>query len=334
MKYISIKKHWHRLVTRPWAGAALAILSGVSTAGLALVLISSDGFGLFHTSIAVPSLLRGPEPTPVPTLTPSLAAGMVAGHMAVAVRLKADSVPLASLHVGAVVDVLASVPEGPDGPGLVGPVVKGVRVLASTPATDHADVLLEAPADAAMLLGHLVRSGLPLTYTVRDAAYEPEAFPVLTLDETRARLSLAPRAIAPPPPRAQATSVVPMSVVPTQPMATEASEVHFVVYAGVDLDGVETRFEVSEAALKAANPMLVPTQPLVEGTELVVPDLFGFAYQVRAEDSLDSLAARFNVAPERVRRVNDLAPERPLVSGERLLIPAPRPVWAAAATGL
>ena len=40
-----------------------------------------------------------------------------------------------------------------------------------------------------MLLGHLVRRGLPLTYTVRQGSDAPVEFSVLTLDQTR-RLSL------------------------------------------------------------------------------------------------------------------------------------------------
>jgi hypothetical protein len=320
---MTVKTRLQDLTRWPLSGAGIATLSGLGAFSLALALLTLQGFGGQRSPASPPEPLEVAESAPLPTPdSRSLSAGILAGHSAIGVRLKADSVPLAHIRVGAVLDVLATLPDGPDGPGVVGAVVTGARVLAVTPSSDHADVLLDAPADKALLLGHLVRGGLPLAYTVREMADEPREFRVLTLDETRARLSLVPRATAPGP------SPEPAAAALVQPLAREVSEVHFVVYTGVDLDLIERRFQVGETALRVANPGLVLSGPLVAGTELTVPNLYGFFYRVRPEDTLDSLSQRYSVSSERVRLINGLAQGAALPVGDGLLIPTEPPTWA------
>jgi hypothetical protein len=321
---MTVKTHLQNLAAWPRSGAGIATLSGLGAFSLALALLSLEGFDAQRSPAVLVERPHLVESAPLSTAAArrSLSAGILAGHSAVGVRLKADSVPLAHIRIGAALDVLATLPDGPDGPGLVGAVVTGARVVAVTPSNDHADILLDAPADEAMLLGHLVRGGLPLAYTVREMADEPRALRVLTLDETRARLSLAPRVTAPAPPPE------PAAAAPVQPLAPGVSEVHFVVYTGVDLDLIEHRFEVSEAALRTANPAVVLSEPLVAGTELIVPGLYGFFYRVRPEDTLDSLSQRYRVSAERVRLINGLGQGVGLPVGDGLLIPTQPPTWA------
>jgi len=318
------------------AGVALAGLSGLGVFGVALALLSSVGFGLPRPPTPTPDAARVEVVAPGPAVAgDSSATGIVAGHMAVGLRLKADSVPLAQLHPDAVLDVLVTLPDGPDGPGLVGPVVSGARVVAVTVSSDYADVLIEAPADATMLLGHLVRRGLPLAYTVRQVADQPRATTLLTLDEARARLALAPRVPAANPTLAPSTPApstpAPSTPAPAPsasalvlPVSAGVSEVHFVVYAGVDLDLIKRRFGVTEARLLAVNPQLVASEPLVPGVELVIPDLYGFFYRVQSGDTLESLGQRYEVSSEQVRLVNDLPANVGLRVGDGVLIPAGR----------
>ena len=317
---MSVKTHFRTVTGWPRSVAGLTTLSGLGAFGLVLVLLSFQGQRGFASP--APNSAEGAEPTALPLIaSDSLARRIPAGHVAVGVRMKADSVPLASLHVGAALDALVTMPAAPEGSGVVGAVVTGARIVAVSAKSDHADVLLAVPSADAMVLGHLARGGLPTAYTVRDPSDGASTPPVLTTDDMRAYLKLAQ-------PKTTSLSLheAPLAAPPqVSPGAPEVSAVHFVVYTGVDLALIEQRFAVSSAALQAANPYLQLSEPLVVGTELVVPDLYGFLYRVAPEDTLDSVSQRYAVTPERLQAVNGLLPGVQLLGGSGLLIPAGPP---------
>ena len=336
-----------------WAGAALAGAAGAVAFAAVLLLVS---FGDLAT--AAPEPLAEQSQVEVAQATPTTDVNQLIGanqaidlegavnqvidnhhpgerlapdRVAVGVPLSADNAPLSEIHVGAMLDILAALPETADSPGTVGPAVSGARVAALRQNGDQLVALLDLPGDAAVQLGHLVRVGATVTYVARtDTANWPE-IPSITTDEARARLGLTARQVnAPTPPAPIPTPEPPKP----QPAPQEVSEVHFVTYAGVDLDTIEQRFEVDEETLLTANPDLPMTGELTPGTEVVLPDLYGFFYRAQPTDTWKSLSDRYHVSAYWLQKINGLPPgNAQLHAGDGLLIPASRPAWAAAPRG-
>ncbi len=305
-----------------WSGALGASAIGACTFGLALAALTLMNGSLGHSEPSIAPTLPSPvPPTAVPAPAESLATRLSAGRVGIGAPLTPDTAPLAEIRVGAVLDVLATVaPEG-DRPASVGQVVSDARVLELTSRDARsATVLLDVSENDGILLGYLVRRGIPLTYAVRTATERPAEFSSLSVDEARKRLGIGRPAIQP-----TAASTAPAAPQP------DASEVHFIVYDGVDLPGIEQRFGISEAALLEANPDLRASEPLVTGSELRIPDLYGFYYRVQPGDTWATLVQRHAVSGEELSRINALSTDDPPQVGAGLLIPAQQPDWARAA---
>lgn len=104
----------------------------------------------------------------------------------------------------------------------------------------------------------------------------------------------------------------------------------YTVQAGDTLTGVATDFATDPTAVAAANRLINPYQPLQIGQNLTVvsrtgsalpspPD--GTAYVVAPGDTLLTIAARFNLPPTNLMRLNDLSYPVRLLPGQRLRLP-------------
>ncbi|MBV8717382.1 MAG: LysM peptidoglycan-binding domain-containing protein [Chloroflexi bacterium] len=302
-------------------GPVIAAGVGVFTFAAVLLVLSSTLNGQTQNTApasAATPVEEAPQPTAVVAAANiSISTHLPPGHVAIGVPFSGGSAPLNEIHVGVHVDVLASFPESASGPGFVGQIVSGAQVLQLAASGDHsASALLDVPAESGMWLGHLVREGVPLTYTVRTEQQTGSAYPSLTASEVLARLT-GLRASGKP------TAVPAATPEPQTVQDHEVSQVDFVAYEGVTVTDIQQRFGVTEAALRAANPTVDDIAVLEPGTELVIPGLYGFAYTVRVGDTWTSLSSTFGISVEALARVNGLPEETLPAVNTLLLIPAP-----------
>lgn len=355
MRNITVRTHLRQLRQalgqQQWSGAVLAGAAGAVAFAGVLLFVSFGGLATAapepvaghvqaevapplavnqliepnHTIDVEPTLDQVIDKRPDPRLAP--------GRVAIGVPLSADNAPLSEIRVGATLDILAALPETADGPGRVGPAVSGARVAALRQSGDQLVALLDLPGDAAVQLGHLVRLGVAVTYVARTDTANWQEIPSLTTDEARARLGLAARPSSAPTPPAPIPIPTPEPPNP-QPAHQEVSEVHFVTYPGIELDTIEQRFDIDEETLLAANPDLPSSGELAPGTEVVLPDLYGFFYRVQPTDTWKSLSDRYHLSADWLQKINGMPPgNTQLHAGDGLLIPANTPAWATAPRG-
>lgn len=95
-----------------------------------------------------------------------------------------------------------------------------------------------------------------------------------------------------------------------------------VVESGETLFSIAARYDIPVDSLIAANPGLELTEPLDEGRGLVLPRQFQtMEYTVRSGNTLGSIARKYGVSINAIRRANDIQGDRIQV-GEVLTIPS------------
>lgn len=95
----------------------------------------------------------------------------------------------------------------------------------------------------------------------------------------------------------------------------------YTVQAGDTLGGIARRFGLASSTIYWANKSSLPNpSSLRVGQQLLIPPIDGLLVTVRAKDTLDSLATRYNVAAQDIVDTNNL-PDTALTVGQTLLIP-------------
>jgi murein DD-endopeptidase MepM/ murein hydrolase activator NlpD len=100
------------------------------------------------------------------------------------------------------------------------------------------------------------------------------------------------------------------------------------VRSGDTLATIAHHFHVTTMTLWWANDLKAKNR-LVVGQELLVPPVSGLVIEVSASDTLDSLAARYEVSPDEILATNHLT-DRHLVVGQILMLPGARGAGIAA----
>jgi murein DD-endopeptidase MepM/ murein hydrolase activator NlpD len=95
----------------------------------------------------------------------------------------------------------------------------------------------------------------------------------------------------------------------------------YVVASGDTLGTIAARFDISLTTLYWANNKSLPDPQVIHvGQRLVIPPVDGLVVVVAAADTIDSLAAKYKVAPQDLMDANSLAGPN-MVTGQTLFIP-------------
>jgi murein DD-endopeptidase MepM/ murein hydrolase activator NlpD len=100
------------------------------------------------------------------------------------------------------------------------------------------------------------------------------------------------------------------------------------IKSGDTLATIAQHFHVTTMTLWWANDLKAKNR-LVVGQELVIPPVSGLVVEVKASDTLDSLAATYEVSPDEILSANQLT-DRHLVVGQVLMLPGARGAGIAA----
>jgi hypothetical protein len=254
--------------------ALYIITAGLLTFGVLFTLLQFSHSEAAPVEVAV---LAPSTPVPVTLSADSLAPQITTGDLVVGVPSGGSTALLKDIQPGDRVSVLVSLPSTDDGRVVTAVAVNGASVVRPASATDP--LLLEVSAPDAIVLAHLVLSGIHLGYTVwpTDGTSPPASPPV---DESTARAllglvplatptPLAPAAPTPAPPTPAPTRVVAASVTPQQ-TSDVAGGFLYQVQAGDTWDSIATLFGVPTSALLRFNEGAARDTPL-PGSLVTVP---------------------------------------------------------------
>jgi LysM repeat protein len=148
--------------------------------------------------------------------------------------------------------------------------------------------------------------------------------PQQAVDEQTARAMLGLPTIVPTGTSLPTATATPVPVLPslTPGLTPTPGATTYTVQAGESLESVATRLGVDTAVLWWTNRAQVdPVSPLVPGTQLLVPLVPGFLYQVQPGDSWDSVAATFGTSAAELRLRNERSEDASLPPGSLVFIP-------------
>jgi len=114
------------------------------------------------------------------------------------------------------------------------------------------------------------------------------------------------------------TLVKPVAVDTTVPDGSDLMQTYR-VKSGDTLASIASHFDVTTMTLWWANDLQAKNR-LVVGQVLVIPPVSGLVIEVSASDTLDSLAAKYEVSPDEILATNHLT-DRHLVVGQILMLP-------------
>jgi LysM repeat protein len=94
----------------------------------------------------------------------------------------------------------------------------------------------------------------------------------------------------------------------------------YTVAAGENLAAIATKFHVSVAEIRWSNTNLMSTDSVATGNQIVVPPVHGIVVMTKASDTVDTLAAKYQVDPQAIIDFNRLR-TTDLSAGTTLVIP-------------
>jgi len=115
------------------------------------------------------------------------------------------------------------------------------------------------------------------------------------------------------------TIVKPLSI-PTSAPASHAPTV-YTVSTNEDLKTVADKFNVSIEEIRWSNPILTDTDRVTGGVKLTIPPTHGIVVTVHSGDTLESLAAAYQVDPDSVVNYNRIYDPGALPEGVELVLP-------------
>ena len=98
----------------------------------------------------------------------------------------------------------------------------------------------------------------------------------------------------------------------------------YIVQSGDTLFEIAQQFNTDVAALRSANNLAEGDQ-IQAGQSLLVPtgqNVYVEIYEVRPGDTLFGISKRYNTTVDNLKSMNEIADERHIVAGQRLLVPA------------
>ena len=105
-----------------------------------------------------------------------------------------------------------------------------------------------------------------------------------------------------------------------EPEAARAAPfVSYRVKRGDTLVGIAGAHGITMRSLWWANGLT--SKRLKVGQRLVIPAVDGLALRAKAGDTVESIAAEYDLDVERIRSINRLGPSQPISAGDRLLLP-------------
>jgi LysM repeat protein len=170
---------------------------------------------------------------------------------------------------------------------------------------------------AAAVAGAAAQS--PETHTVREGEtlYRVAQNYDVSVEELRRVNSLEGNTI-----RAGQELVIPGTTGQESTTEQTASDGDHVVEAGETLFSIAARYDISVDTLMAANPDINPSEPLDAGRGLVLPRQFQtMEYTVQSGNTLGSIARKYEVSVNAIRRANDIQGDKIQV-GQVLTIPS------------
>ena len=100
------------------------------------------------------------------------------------------------------------------------------------------------------------------------------------------------------------TVIKPVSIPTSAPVNRQPFA--YTVAAGEDLSAIATKFHVSVAEIRWSNTNLMSTDSVATGNQIVVPPVHGIVVTTKATDTIDSLAAKYQVDSQTIIDYNRL----------------------------
>src|SRR5438552_992802 len=94
----------------------------------------------------------------------------------------------------------------------------------------------------------------------------------------------------------------------------------YTVAAGEDLSAIASKFHVSVAEIRWSNTNLMSTDSVATGNQIVVPPVHGIVVTTKATDTIDSLAAKYQVDSQAIIDYNRLR-TADVAAGTTIVIP-------------
>ena len=114
------------------------------------------------------------------------------------------------------------------------------------------------------------------------------------------------------------TIIKPVSIPTSAPVSHQPFT--YTVAAGENLTVIATKFHVTVAEIRWSNTNLMSTDTVATGNQIVIPPVHGIVVTAKASDTVESLAAKYQVDPQVIIDFNRLRSAQ-LTSGASLVIP-------------